>query len=236
MDPLVEKAQRFAQEIEDLVNKTICTDFRLETLQTVPGQVQIVSKPMSEAISLKPVSHPIEFSQLVRGKPVLGIKLGYSVELDSKTKDLRVRTSSAAITLIQEKEKPIIRLEFERDQGLEPGKISARKHSRHAAHVHIHGTSADLSYIWGLHGRHAKRDLESLHIPVGGRRFRPTIEDLIEFLCQEEIINGIKPGGLKALEQGRTRWLAIQLTSTIRGNLPEAIKIIEAEGYTVIRA
>jgi hypothetical protein len=37
------------------------------------------------------------------------------------------------------------------------------------------------------------RPLERLHLPVGGRRFRPIVEDMIEFLITEKLATG-RPG------------------------------------------
>jgi hypothetical protein len=233
MQNLVEQAQAFAQDMQDLVNSTICSDFSLETISISENAVQILSKPSGGTMSAKSISLPIETSPLVNDEPVLGLKLAYTVEADPKSSYLRVRNSAAAITMIQENERPVIRLEFERDKGIEPGEISKRAHGRHAAHFQIHGVSADLSYIWGLTGRHTKRNLESLHIPVGGRRFRPTMEDLIEFLYLEKIVLGLKDGGQSALEAGRKKWFSIQLASTIRSNQLEAIKILETEGFRI---
>ena len=51
-----------------------------------------------------------------------------------------------------------------------------------------------MSYASGLLGRPLVTDLSKLHFPSGGRRFRPTIEDFIEFLAQETLIPTPKAG------------------------------------------
>ena len=48
------------------------------------------------------------------------------------------------------------------------------------AHFQINGTSDSLDTVYDRVGIPA--DLKSLHFPVGGKRFRPTLEELIEFL------------------------------------------------------
>jgi hypothetical protein len=227
---LIQRAQTFAFEIQDLVNRTICTGFQLETRQVdAANAVQIVTVAPGKPSAIS-VSHPIERSKAVNGERVLGFKVSYTVDLDPNSHHLRVKTSQASVTLIQENQRPLIRLEYERGQGIEPGELALRAHTRHAAHVQIHGTSADLSYIWGLNGRHTKRTLEALHIPVGGRRYRPSIEDFIEFLYLEKLVTGLKPGGQDAIDEGRLRWFEIQLASTIRSNPEFAIQTLKSMG------
>jgi len=54
-----------------------------------------------------------------------------------------------------------------------------------------------------------------LHLPVGGRRFRPTLEDLIEFLITERLVKG-KQGWQQALGASRNQFSVKQMRALIR--------------------
>ena len=65
------------------------------------------------------------------------------------------------------------------------------------------------------------RPLGALHFPVGGKRFRPCLEDVIEFLAVERIVQK-KDGYEKLLEAGRERFRRNQLMAAMRRD-PETV-------------
>jgi hypothetical protein len=52
------------------------------------------------------------------------------------------------------------------------------------AHLQVPGQSGALA---AMTSGPDKRSLDRLHFPVGGRRFRPILEDVIEFLIVEQL-------------------------------------------------
>lgn len=56
-----------------------------------------------------------------------------------------------------------------------------------------------------------------LHLPVDGRRFRPTLEDLIELLIVEQLVDA-RPGWKELVEQGRAGFQRIQLAAAVRSD------------------
>ena len=52
------------------------------------------------------------------------------------------------------------------------------------AHLQVYGESAALA-AWK--GTPKSRQLARLHFPVRGRRYRPTLEDVVEFLIAKEL-------------------------------------------------
>ncbi|MDT3441191.1 MULTISPECIES: hypothetical protein [unclassified Pseudofrankia] len=66
----------------------------------------------------------------------------------------------------------------------------------------------------------AKKELGHLHLPTGGRRFRPTVEDLVEFLIVERITEA-RDGWRDVLARSRDAFLSRQLRAAVR-RLPEA--------------
>lgn len=223
---LENEALHFAERLSSLLNETICdtADLNVEILDSSNVWV-------STGLSTRDKEPtPLVLGPQLKGDPVLGIQVEFRLTADRTGKYLSVDTSKVALAFRSSNFRPIIRLEFERNRGSEPGDVSDRKHSRHAAHVQIHGESSDLAYVWALNGRREKLRLENLHIPVGGRRYRPSVEDFIEFLLLENLVTDLKPNGIEALEISRQAWLELQLKSAVKNNPEAAISQLKSMG------
>lgn len=70
------------------------------------------------------------------------------------------------------------------------------------------------------------------HFPVGGRRFRPGVEDLIEAMISEGIATG-RPGWQAAVEEHRNGYDRKQLGAAVRRAPAIAIQELERLGYRV---
>jgi hypothetical protein len=97
------------------------------------------------------------------------------------------------------------------------------------AHLQVFGRHEALESVLEAVGRKRSR-LHDLHLPVGGRRFRPTLEDLIEFLVDERLVEA-KPHSKQTLERSRTRFHDIQLLATIRRRPGKAAEGLLDLGY-----
>jgi hypothetical protein len=97
------------------------------------------------------------------------------------------------------------------------------------AHLQVFGRHEALESVLEKAGRKRSR-LHDLHLPVGGRRFRPTLEDLIEFLVDERLVEA-KPHSKQTLERSRTRFHDIQLLATIRRRPGKAAEGLLDLGY-----
>jgi hypothetical protein len=71
-----------------------------------------------------------------------------------------------------------------------------------------------------------------LHLPVGGRRFRPTIEDFIELLVDEKLARP-KNGWRQVIAEGRKDFEERQLRAAVRRNPAPAVDQLLAMGYRV---
>jgi hypothetical protein len=60
-----------------------------------------------------------------------------------------------------------------------------------------------------------RRELERLHFPTGGRRFRPILEDVIEFLIVEGLADS-RDGWKDVLRAHRQAYWRIQSRAAIR--------------------
>ncbi|MGB3414596.1 MAG: hypothetical protein WBA28_07750 [Microbacteriaceae bacterium] len=114
-----------------------------------------------------------------------------------------------------------------------------------SAHLNVHGHRDDLirsllhSNRSGSHSKNRRRDLLShgnvptmsnLHFPVGGSRFRPGLEDVLQMVINEFGID-VRSGHQKYLEEYRQRYRTVQLEAIV-GSLPTiAVRKLEAMGY-----
>jgi hypothetical protein len=89
-----------------------------------------------------------------------------------------------------------------------------------AAHLQVNATSTTFDELCGQLNRDA--ELARLHFPVGGRRFRPCLEDVVEMLIIEELANG-RDGWETAIEEHRSWFRRIQLRAAVRDD-PDAVR------------
>ncbi len=86
--------------------------------------------------------------------------------------------------------------------------------------------------MYGSAGRPAP-DLHALHFPVGGRRFRPTLEEFLLFLDRENLFNDWKEGWKPRLIRSLEAWERRQARATARQFPEEAVGALETLGYCV---
>lgn len=86
-------------------------------------------------------------------------------------------------------------------------------HGYPAAHVQVNGHSPALDEL--CQRAEVRKELKDLHLPVGGRRFRPTLEDLIEFLIIEGFAEA-RSDWRRVLERPRRAWEERQLRAAVR--------------------
>jgi hypothetical protein len=116
---------------------------------------------------------------------------------------------------------PIIRWDYDRDARAKP-----------RSHVQITAHRGALSHLLSRLDHKTPHSIESLHIPTGGERFRPCLEDIVEFLIRDCGFQG-KNGWEAELRQGRARWRRIQTRAVVRDSPAEAAAELTALGYTV---
>jgi len=88
-----------------------------------------------------------------------------------------------------------------------------------------------------LHKKRASQGLTprlaDLHFPVGGHRFRPCLEDVIDMLWAEFGID-MRPTARAAIEEGRHHWREMQLRAAVTDNPAAAIAELRKMGYEVV--
>lgn len=98
-------------------------------------------------------------------------------------------------------------------------------------HLHVSGVRSDLDSIY-LGSDRKSRKLRDLHLPVGGKRYRPTLEDVIEFMITEEMVSP-RSGWDSVLGQHRAVWFQRQLAAAVRRSPEIAADALRREGWRV---
>ncbi len=101
------------------------------------------------------------------GQSRLMLKIEFRVSLDDESEFLAVQHSTYGLwvrPVPRRKPRPVFRVEYDRDARSKP-----------PAHVHLHAESLEFGWIYGTADLPPPRLFE-IHFPVGGRRFRPTVE------------------------------------------------------------
>ena len=120
---------------------------------------------------------------------------------------------------------PGIRFEYERTNTSAP-----------AAHIHFAGIGGLLSPALMRNFDNAKQkrtgEMQHLHIPVGGHRFRPSLEDFLHFLVKECGFRGVG-GEDRNLRSSRESWFDSQCRAAVRDAPEQAAEALRHLGYTV---
>ena len=148
------------------------------------------------------------------------MKLSVACELDSAAQYLAVKESTFDLLAVLDRT-PVLRIHYLREPQGPP-----------TAHVHFHGHRGALSHLLSQAGHPHPHDVSSLHIPVGGSRFRPCLEDFIQFLVAECRFDA-QDGWKGHVEAGRERWRCRQAAAVARDVPEEAARVLRELGYTV---
>ena len=98
--------------------------------------------------------------------------------------------------------------------------------------MHLHAESLEIGWIYGTAGLAPPR-LSEFHFPVGGRRFRPTVEDLLLFLDRERLYTEWKSGWQAVVNRTLGDWEHKQASATVRDHTDVAVEQLRLMGYEV---
>ncbi|MGN6130964.1 MAG: hypothetical protein ACTHOK_11550 [Nocardioidaceae bacterium] len=157
---------------------------------------------------------------LARGQQLAWLRFHYSCRLDQTEKYLAIDYSNVWIVSSKDRT-PLFRFEYAYDSLTKPH-----------AHIQVHGERGTLSHLLSR-TRHGKpHDMSALHLPTGGARFRPNLEDVVQFLLQDCQFDAVD-GWLDAVHERRAQWRAIQTRAAARAMAAEAAAELRELGYTV---
>lgn len=179
---------------------------------------------------------PIDESEVIRQLPVhvngehrLGLRViydccwdGYSTFMATDAADVHVHYAGVA--------EPLVRFEYVRRSKEPPG-----------AHMHVHAHRDEMAYLLRLSDsgrpkRGLKQDkvprLSEMHLPVGGHRMRPSLEDVLLFLHREFAID-VQPDWRKVIEEHQREYRLVQVMTTVRDAPEAAAGVLRELGYEV---
>ena len=143
------------------------------------------------------------------------------LSLDSQQGHLRVDSSTYALLSNLDPGDQVLRFDFERGKQEYP-----------EAHIQVKGCSPALKELDQRQGK--DRQLGRLHIPVGGLRFRPSLEDFLEFLVVEGFVEDFRPQWKQTLNNSREAFHELQLKAAVNRKPEAAREQLESMGFKVI--
>jgi hypothetical protein len=223
-DELLTEARTFASQRSDLLNKTVCDGPRVSAvLDRTAGECWVAYK-------IRPGDHiPHEMIPLcLGGKPRVFLRLLHVLRWDDERRYLADERSYLGLYSREEMtdDACLIRYDFNRDL-----QYNTEQHPYPIAHVHVYGDNHALDEL--QHHTDVTPKLSELHIPLGGRRFRPTLEDVIEFAIVEGMVTA-RPNWREVIDRFRADWEAMQLQAAVRRNPEAAATQLQAEGWRVV--
>lgn len=212
------RAADFAQQLQDTISGVL------------PGDVQIVSISHGGRYVVRPAGDEASKQHIplfVGGERLATLGVQVYLGLDSSGNYLKAWRSRIAVHSTLDRT-PLVRQEFD----------AAMSEAVPLAHWHVHADRGALSHLLGR--AHAVRpdvvkkphDMSSLHFPVGGERFRPCIEDVLEFLVREFGVDH-NAAWQEAVRNGREKWRRMQFRSTVRDLQHEAADVLRRHGWSV---
>lgn len=164
-------------------------------------------------------------------QPVLALKVSMSCEWDLERKFLAVHSSKIEVLASVSRE-PLFRFEYVRGANSVP-----------AAHLQVHAHRDAMTYVMTTVGRTSKRPgrsaktdglpkLQDLHFPLGGHRFRPALEDVVEMLIDEFNLDH-ELDAREVLAEQRETWRLTQTKAAVRDAPEAAIEALTSMGYSI---
>lgn len=224
---LAQQAEQFANELT-------------ETTRAVVGEEcpPFLAVALEEADAFRVRQEPASGILLSdkHGNPILRLSVDYKCIYDGHKHYMAIAESQIRVFVEPDGREPLFRYEFGRSHtGNIPG-----------AHIQFHGSHPELEKVMEECGESTERAkarkrgrkkvrLDSLHFPVGGPRFRPALEDVLEMLIEEF---GVKPVGSvraarRALADARENWRRKQVATVVRDAPSDAADALEELGYSV---
>jgi len=216
---LAKRSREFAGEIADLLTRTVGCPFAVVSVAASDGEKYVV-RPADDAGGL--VLIPLT----VGGEHLADLEIVMYQMLDRTGTHLKTSKTDFRIFSTIDRT-PLLRLEYDTAARVVP-----------TAHWQFHAERGAFSHLLTIASRtrqvRGPGDLSKLHLPVGGERFRPGLEDLLELLIRDCGIDAAD-GWEDAITEGRKRWRLRQLRSAVRDQQEETAALPSDLGWKVTR-
>jgi hypothetical protein len=210
------EAEAFAAELTGLLNHAVTDGIRITAITDRAGQQARIGYGISPAdlgaLDMIPLAFGGKAARLYLG-------LLFRMAADDSGRYPMIRSSVMYLSLDPDGARLLLHYDYERDKADDYPE----------AHLQVCATSEEWEEVMRSYGPRG-RPLKKLHLPVGGRRFRPAVEDLIEFLVTEKLAAG-RPGWKAHVDRGRQGFEERQLRAAVRRNPDIALAILREEGH-----
>jgi hypothetical protein len=211
------QASTFADNLSHLLNNSITTGIRINSVldDVDTGWIGYNIKPDDIVGQLIPV-------KLGREAASCYLQVGMTLRLDPRpeVRTLIVQGSTMGVYCHDDPESMVFHYDFHREP----------KNEYPAAHLQVAGSSDFLQELCDRNG--ITRTMDRFHFPVGGKRYRPTVEDVVEFLVTEGIARA-HPRWNETVQSHLENWERIQLRAVIRRDAETAMDELRQMGYDV---
>jgi len=197
--------------------ETLALDLTSLLQRSLPEAPAAIARLSGERVVIRPEP---DITLFVGDRPLASLSVHLRCQLDSVGRWLAIESSSFGLTANVDRS-PVLRFDYVR-----------KAHTAPSAHVQVHAHRGALTHLLSQAGHDKPHDMSALHIPVGGSRFRPCLEDVVQFLIEECRFTHL-PEWRQAVVEGRARWRATQVRAVVRDFPHEAATSLRALGYTV---
>lgn len=230
MTELAAKATAFKEKLEESL--TAFTGTRHELGINQLGEAISIRTRQDDDMLSQDSSKPIKLFVAGEALPLLGIELDLSCIIGEGHGHLTVEHSTIKVwPKARTTGEPLFRYEFIRNSTSTVPSAHLQVHAHRDAFTHLMGHAGKDS---NRARRRSQRPLNGkipavseYHFPLGGPRFRPCLEDILESLRVEFGLQVDPNIWLPKLRVARKEWRNKQLAAAIRDSPAEAIKIIQ---------
>ncbi|MCX5365901.1 hypothetical protein OG864_45205 [Streptomyces sp. NBC_00124] len=217
-DRLREQTTRFTKEIQTLLNCTIASHVQIKAVALpvgddrlfMLGHLMAKDRLTARRFRLKPRAPKAE----------LWMDVSFQLRLDAEREHLMVDKSFFGLFGAEDAKQGLFHYDYERDKA----------DGYPDAHLQVYAESELFATLNDPKADRA-RSLSKLHFPVGGKRFRPCLEDIIEFLIVERLVEA-RDGYEKVIETGREGFRKNQLMAAMRRDPATVEAFAERYGIT----
>lgn len=213
------QAFAFARDTSELLNGTITDGIRMRVLVSRDGAAGWMGYKINAVEDL-----PGDLVPLTLGRHAhCFLHVIHTLTLDEAGEYLQATKTSYGVYVgaanLDEAEL-LVRYDYDREPD----------HSYADAHMQVRGESKAVDYLNEKLGQ--SKTLEKLHFPVGGRRYRPALEDIVEFLISEDYV-AHRDDWRDTIGYHRTNFHRRQLRAAIRQDPDTAASALGDVGYSV---
>lgn len=206
---------QLAEELNDLIRAVLGHE---ASMASVDRGGRFAIRPGGDGVA------PDQIPLRVRGQHLADLSVALFQDVDQSGRRLVTTRTEFKVYSTRDRT-PLLRLDYRSDMTSDP-----------VCHWQFHAERGAFTQLLSIAGAVRPRrvpsphDLSMVHLPVGGERFRPCLEDVLEMLVRDCGVDAMA-GWEAVLASGRERWRLRQLRSVVRDLQGEAAEVLAEEGW-----